>query len=113
MADDGAIGLECEEERQGQRERKSQPCQAEFRSQSVIRKQEAHEDKGADRRRQRDQQIDRKDQLRIEEPVQTKLRNKLFNYFHNSKFQIRLEGTNKGHREAVFSASRGVLPCLP
>ena len=91
VAHDRAVGLQDREEHQREKERETEPAQDEAVGQVVVRDQHANEDQGADRCRQRHQEVDRKDQLRTEEAVKMETGYYLLYEFHENQ-KVKLWG---------------------
>ena len=73
MTDDSAVCLERDEVYKRKDERKSKPTEVESYSESVVRKEKAHEHQRADRSRERHEKVDRENQFRVEESVNAEL----------------------------------------
>ena len=91
VADDGAVGLQRKEEDQREDKRQAEPRHAESGGQAVGRQQEPHEHQSANRRREGHQHVDRENELRVEEPVETEPRHEPFDYFHRHNFRLQKE----------------------
>ena len=120
MTDDSAICLERDEVYKRKDERKSKPTEIESYSQSVVRKEEAHEKKRADRCRERHEEVDREHKFRVKESVDAELRHKLLDDIHfHTQIQVRYKKSSMADIEdyirlrdtkiRLILASRGSL----